>query len=186
MTSLGKLGTAFSRFRIFRRDHHGVAAVEFAMILPVMLTIYLGSVEAGDGFAIDLKVTEVARDVADLATQYVTIDNSDMSSILNASAAIIAPYSAANIVVTVSEVTTDSAGNATVTWSDSLNGTARPVGQKIPLPTSLQMPNTSLILGEVSYNYAPSLGYALTGTIILSDDYFLSPRLSNSVTRVNS
>jgi Flp pilus assembly protein TadG len=175
-----------SCWRIFRGDHRGVAAIEFALILPIMLTIYIGGTELGDGFAIDIKVTEVAHSVADIASQYVTIDNSDMSNILGASAAIIAPYSSANIVVTVSEVTTDSNGKATVTWSDTLNGTARPVGQKITLPTSLQTPNISLILGEVSYGYTPNMGYTLTGTITLSDSYYLYPRLSNSVTRVNS
>jgi Flp pilus assembly protein TadG len=186
MTSTGKSGAILSRFGNFKRDCRGVSAVEFAMILPLMLTIYLGGVEVGDGFAIDVKVTEVARAAADLTTQFVSIDNSEMSSIFNLSEQIVAPYSLANIVVTVSEVTTDSQGNATVTWSDSLNGTARAVGQTITLPTSLQAPNISLILGEVSYSYTPNLGYTITGTITLSDSYYMYPRLSNSVTRVNS
>jgi len=174
------------RLRVFRGERSGTAALEFSFILPVMLTIYLGGIELGDGFAITVKVSETAHIVADLATQYVSIDNSDMSNILGAASSIIAPYSASNITVTVSELTTDASGNATVTWSDSLNGTARPVGQAITLPSSLNTPNISLIFGEVSYQYAPQLGYTLTGTITLSDKYYLYPRLSNSVTRVNS
>jgi Flp pilus assembly protein TadG len=151
-----------------------------------MLTIYLGGVEVGDGFAIDTRVTLVTRSVTDLATQYVTIDNQDMSDILGASTALIAPYAATNITVTVSEITTDSGGNGTVTWSDSLNGTARIVGSKITLPTSLKTANISIILGEVSYNYTPALGYVMTGTITMSDSFYMMPRLVNSVTRSNS
>jgi Flp pilus assembly protein TadG len=176
----------FSRLRAFRSDRRGVAAVEFSLILPVMLTIYLGGVEVGDGFAIDTRVTLVTRSVTDLTTQYITIDNQDMSNILGASTEIVTPYSAANITVTVSEVTTDSSGNGTITWSDSLNGTARVVGSKITLPTSLKIPNISVILGEVSYAYAPALGYVMTGTITMSDSFYMMPRLANSVTRVNS
>jgi Flp pilus assembly protein TadG len=175
-----------SRLRKFRSDRGGVAAVEFSLILPVMLTIYLGGVEVGDGFAVDTRVTLVARSVTDLATQYVTIDNQDMSNILGASTEIVAPYSAANITVTVSEITTDSSGNGTVTWSDSLNGTARTVGSKVTLPASLKTANISIILGEVSYNYTPALGYVLTGTITMSDSFYMMPRLVNSVTRSNS
>jgi len=175
-----------SRLRKFRSDCRGVSAVEFAFILPVMLSLYLGGVEVGDGFAIDTRVTLVARSLTDLATQYVTIDNQDMSNILNASATIIAPYASANITATVSEVTTDNNGNGTITWSDSLNGTARTVGSAITLPASLKIPNTTIILGEVSYNYNPALGYAITGTIKMSDSFYMLPRLSNSVTRVNS
>jgi Flp pilus assembly protein TadG len=175
-----------SRLRRFRKDHRGVAAVEFALILPVMLTIYLGGVEAGDGFAINTRVTLVTRSVTDLATQYVTINNQDMSNILGASTSIVAPYAAANIILTVSEVTTDNNGNGTITWSDSLNGTARTVGSAITLPTSLKIKNISLIFGEVSYSYTPALGYTITGTITMSDSFYMLPRLSNSVTRVNS
>ena len=175
-----------SRLRRFRSDRGGVAAVEFALILPVMLTIYLGGVEVGDGYAIDTRVTLVARSVTDLATQYITIDNQDMSNILGASTEIVAPYASANITVTVSEVTTDSSGNGTVTWSNSLNGTARVVGSKITLPASLQTPNISVILGEVTYAYTPALGYVVTGTITMSDSFYMMPRLANSVTRVNS
>jgi Flp pilus assembly protein TadG len=174
-----------SRLRRFRRDRRGVAAVEFALILPVMLTIYLGGVEVGDGFAIDTRVTLVTRSVTDLATQYITINNQDMSNILGASTSVVAPYAAANITVTLSEVTNNS-GAWTVTWSDSLNGTARTVGSAITLPTSLQTVTGSLILGEVTYKYTPALGYVMTGTITMSDSFYMMPRLSNSVTRSNS
>ena len=109
-----------------------------------------------------------------------------MSGIMSASSAVVAPYSAAPLVITLSEVTTDANGNATVTWSDSLNGTARPVGQSVTLPTQLQTANISLIWAEVSYAYKPNTGYVLTGTLTLSDQVFMYPRLVNSVTRVNS
>ena len=186
MTAYNILISIISRLRTLHGDRRGVAAVEFSLILPIMLTIYLGGVEIGDGFAIDTRVTLVARSVTDLATQYVTIDNQDMSNILGASTTILAPYAAANIIVTVSEITTDSSGNGTVTWSDSLNGTARTVGTKITLPTSLKTANISIIFGEVSYNYTPALGYTITGTITMSDSFYMMPRLVNSVTRSNS
>ncbi len=181
-----KLIGILSSLRKFVSNRGGVAAVEFSLILPMMLAIYLGGVEVGDGFAIDTRVTLVTHSVTDLATQFVTIDNQDMSTILNASSAIITPYSASNIAVTISEITTDSNGRGTVTWSDSLNGTARVVGSVVALPISLQIKNISLILGEVSYSYTPALGYVMTGTITMSDSFYMLPRLSNSITRVNS
>ena len=35
----------------FARDRRGVSAVEFAMLLPLMLTLYLGTVEISQGVA---------------------------------------------------------------------------------------------------------------------------------------
>jgi Flp pilus assembly protein TadG len=172
--------------RRFAGNRQGVSAVEFALMLPIMLTLYLGGVELGDGFGINFKSTISARTVADLASQYVTIDNSTMSTILGAATTVVAPYSANNMSVTVSEVTINNKGVATITWSDSLNGTAHTVGTVITLPASLQTPNISLIWGEVSYPYKPQMGYVVTGTITMYQSIFFYPRLSSSVTRVNS
>jgi Flp pilus assembly protein TadG len=178
---------AFQRIRDFARDRKGVSAVEFSVVLPFMLVAYLGSVEIGNGIATKLRVTLTARTVADLATQYFTIKNADMTGILSASSAVMAPYSTGPMVITLSEVTTDAGGNATVTWSDSLNGTARPVGQPVTLPAGIQStPLVSFIWAEVKYAYAPNLGYVMTGTLMLSDQVFMYPRLANYVNRVNS
>jgi Flp pilus assembly protein TadG len=174
-----------SPLRALRGDHRGVAAVEFAIVLPFMLTLYVGGVELGDGLSINVKVTDTAHIVADLTSQNTCVTSGTtgtMATILGASSATIAPYSASNLVVTVSEVSTNASGVATVAWSQSLNGTARTVGQTMTLPTSLAgQANISLILGEVSYAYTPQLGYTITGTVNLADSYYLFPRNSTSV-----
>jgi len=176
-----------TRLRDFSADPRGVAALEFAIVLPFMLVLYIGGIELGDAFAIEVKVTDTAHIVADLTAQNTSINNATMSSILCASSAVIAPYSASNLIVTVSEVSTNASGSATVTWSNSLNGTARTVGQAMTLPSSLAgQANISLILTEVSYSYSPQLGYTISGTVNLSDSYYLYPRNSSSITRVNA
>lgn len=171
-------------------DANAVAAVEFAMVLPLMLLLYVGGVELGNGLAINLKVSATAHGVADMVSQNTSISASQMQNILGGSTAIIAPYAAADssgkplMTVTVSEVSTDSSGNATIQWSQSTSPTgARPVGQRVTLPASLtgaQNNNISLILGEVSYAYTPNLGYTIAGTVTLSDSYYLFPRCSTN------
>jgi len=103
---------------------------------------------------------------------------------LGASSATIAPYSVGNATVTVSEVSTDASGKATVTWSQALNGTPRPTGQPMTLPAALGNPSpplVSLILGEVTYQYTPNLGYTISGTVPIADSYYLFPRVSSTV-----
>jgi Flp pilus assembly protein TadG len=175
-----------SRLRDFARAQGGVAAIEFAAVLPFMLTAYLGGVEYGDGVAINRKVAITTHAVADLASRTPTIKNADMAAILGASSAVIAPYDPGQLAVTVSQVAVDSKGNATISWSDTLNGTARAVNSPITLPGGLATPGSFYILGEVKYNYTPTLGYVLTGTLTFSNQIFMSPRESVSVTRINS
>jgi len=180
------LDRPISQLRGFARNRRGIAAVEFAIILPFMLVLYLGSIEAGNGLAVQFKAALASRAVADLASQYTSINNSTMTGILNAAATVVAPYSASGMVVTISEITTNASGQGTITWSDSLNGTAHTVGQSVTLPTALQIANTSLIWSEVTYPYQPSLGMVMTGTINIYQSSYFYPRLATSITRVNS
>src|SRR5262252_723392 len=126
--------TPSRQIRSLIADQRGVSAVEFAMLLPLMITLYLGAVEISQGVGIDRKVTLTTRTVADLASQVSSINNADMTNLLNASAAVIVPYDTTQLKVTVSEITIDSNGTAKIVWSDTLNGTARAVGSTVTLP----------------------------------------------------
>jgi len=166
-----------------RRDQNGVSAVEFAMLLPLMVTLYLGAVEVSQAVSIHRKVTLTARTVADLASQVTSINNADMTNMLTAASAVIAPFASGELKVTVSAVSIDANGIARVTWSDTLNGTARAVNSTVALPSALNVPNSQLIWSEVHYNYLPTVGYVVTGALNLFDQIYMRPRLSESVNR---
>ena len=165
------------------RDERGVSAVEFAMLLPLMITLYLGGVEVSQGIAVDRKVTLVARSLGDLVAQSTTVTNSDMTNILSASTAVVQPFPDATLKVTVSSVAIDAQSVAKVVWSDTKNGTARAIGTTVTLPTALNVASTSLIWAEAQYAYTPTIGYVITGTMTLKDQIYMRPRLSDSVTR---
>jgi Flp pilus assembly protein TadG len=177
------LRSAVRRFAGLAGDERGVSAVEFAMLLPLMLTLYLGTVEVSQGIGADRKVTLTARTVADLVAQVSSIDNTGMTNSLSAAAAVMAPFPSGNLKVTVSSVSIDAGGKATVDWSDSFNGTARAKGSTVTLPAALVVPNSSLIWSEVQYSYTPTIGYVVSGTLSLKDQIYMRPRLSNSVDR---
>ena len=164
-----------------RGQNEGVSAIEFALVLPFMLLMYIGSVELGDGLAIEFKVTEVARTVTDLASQQLSIDPAAMTGILGASAKIVAPYPPTNLVMTLSEVSTNGQGQGTITWSCSLNGTGHAIGSSVTLPVALQTANISLLWGEATYPYTPQLGYVVTGTVDIYETAYFYPRLVTSV-----
>jgi Flp pilus assembly protein TadG len=167
----------------FAKERRGIAAVEFAMLLPMMMTLFLGSVEVTTGIAIQRKVTLTARAVADLSSQFTAIADTDMTNVLNASSDIIAPYASAQLATVVSELSINAQGQATVVWSDTLNGTARTVGSAVTVPSNLAIANTYLILGEAQYKYSPSYGFVVTGTLTLSDQIYMRPRQANSIAR---
>jgi Flp pilus assembly protein TadG len=169
----------------FARERRGMAAVEFAMLLPMLMTLFLGTVEVTTGVAIQRKVTLTARALADLSSQYTSITAADMTNILNVSSDIIAPYSATTLKSVVSELAISAQGQATVVWSQTLNGTALTAGQVVSIPSSLAVANSYLLLGQTSYSYNPTYGYVVTGTLTLSENVYMRPRQSNSVALTN-
>jgi Flp pilus assembly protein TadG len=163
-------------FRRLARDKRGVSAVEFALLAPVMIGLYLGCVEISAGVGADRKVSLTAAALANLSSQVTTISSTDMGNILDASTAIIAPYSASNLKMSVSCLNIDSTGKATVKWSVTRNGSAK--SGVLTIPAALAVPNSQLIYSEVSYAYTPTIGYTITGTLNLSDQMYMSPRIT--------
>ncbi len=171
-----------SILRRFARDPKGVSAVEFAIVLPFMVALYIGSIELGDGLAIKFKTTIAVRTVTDLASQYTSINTSTMSSILNAGAVVLVPYSTASMPITLTEITTNSSGVGKVIWSCSLNGTPRTWNSTYTMPSNLQTASITVLLGEATYPYTPGMGYAITGTVNIYQSIFFYPRLTSTIT----
>lgn len=171
--------------RRFLRDRRGISAVEFALLLPIMLTLFLGGTEITQGITIKRKTTIVTRTIGDLVAQDTSVTNGEMNTILAASAAVVAPFSAGTLTLTVSSIAIDGAGVAKIVWSDASNGaTAHARGTPVTLPPGLnQFPNTTLIWAEAQYDYTPTVGYVVSGTLALKDQLYLRPRLVNKICR---
>jgi len=193
--------SVLGRISRFRRDRRGVSAVEFAFVAPVMIGLYLGCAEISDGVAADRKVSLTAGALANLAASCSNsnanggscannnISTTEMSNILDASSAIIAPYSAAKLTMTVSCIKIDANAVAKVQWSVTRNGTARATGSVYSFNnnnSALAVKSSYLILSEVTYAYTPTVGYTITGTLTLSDQMFMSPRVQNQAPSYNN
>ena len=167
--------------RRFAEHRGGLALVEFAMVLPFLLLLYLAGYQVSDALSCNRKVTITTRAVADLTTQYSAITDDGITDILNASTKIMAPYNAANAMVRVSELSTDATGKTTVVWSRIATGVGRAAGSSYTLPATIKTNGTNMIVAEVSYAYKPAVNFGIVGPLNLSDVIYMNPRVSNSV-----
>jgi Flp pilus assembly protein TadG len=176
-------GSLAGRVRSLVADQSGVSAVEFAILLPLMMTLYLGGVEISQAVGADRKVTLVARTTADLVAQVASVSVNDKDNIMNAGKAVLIPYDSSKLSIKLTNVTIDSTGKATVCWSQTYpTGTEAESGDvSSKIPAALKVPSTTLIWSEVAYQYTPTIGYVVTGTLNLTDQIFMRPRLTTSV-----
>lgn len=170
--------TRFAAYE-FLADGRGLAATEFAVIVPLMLVMFFGTVEFSSAVAIDRKVTLMARTLSDLTSQSTSVADTDMTNFFAASTAMLTPYSATPVVATITELYVDSTQTAHVQWSKG--SSPRTQKSSVSIPTTLAIADTYLIFSEVSYTYTPSVGYVLKSAVTLSDVAYTRPRQSTCV-----
>jgi Flp pilus assembly protein TadG len=174
------------------KDRSGIAATEFAVIVPMMLVMFFGTVEFSSGVAIDRKVTLIARTLADLTSQAQTVNNNDLSTFFGIGDQIMAPYSQPIYPLpnaTISELYIDPAtGAARVQWSQG--SAPRATSSPVTIPASLIaldlngkiIQNQYLLYSEVNFLYKPTIGYVMAKSgVNLSDVAYARPRQSNCV-----
>ncbi len=157
------------RFARFRWAERGVVAVEFALILPAMLTIWFGMIVAADAVNADRRASVLSRTLSDLASQYAAVSQSDLDAIFGAARAVLWPVAPTGLGMRLSSIDFDGAGNAWLDWSGvpsdpTMRGTFAALSRCTRLsdvPPGLSVPRTSVIRAEVNLKYTPSLASQL-------------------------
>jgi Flp pilus assembly protein TadG len=182
----------------------GNSAVEFSVIVPVMLVMFFGTIELSSGVAVDRKTTLVARTLSDLTSQskdqsLTDTDNTGyMLNVFTSAIAILQPYAAVPATATISEIYVDSNAIASIQWSTAatfgagavqatLVTSSRSAGNIVTtlVPSQLLVKRTYLILSEVNYVYTPTIGYVMKAAITLKDTAYTRPRLFSCLTYNN-
>jgi Flp pilus assembly protein TadG len=178
---MNPMRTIWLRFRRrafeLRGNTSGVAAIEFAMIIPIMAALFVGTYEFSAGVAVDRKVTIMARTLSDLTSQNTSVTDDQLTNFFNASKAIMTPYSPTPVEGTITELFINpSTLKARVQWSKG----AHPLlaGAIVDIPDALKVANTYLIFSEVKYKYVPSVAWFINKVdgIPLSDISYTRPR----------
>jgi Flp pilus assembly protein TadG len=171
------------------RDDRGIAAVEFAMIAPLMIVMFFGMIDVSMGVGADRKVTVIAQSMSDLASRYRAVTDTEFTNFFNIGSAMLAPYTTSSLSSTISQVYIDpTTGTGKIYWSKG--DAVRAVNSSITVPTGLIgkdssnniLANQYLILAEVTYLYKPIIGYVVPKAgITLAESTYTRPRQSTCV-----
>ena len=179
----------------FWSDRRGIAAVEFALIMPLLLIMYFVTMEASQAIETSKKVSRIGSMVADLITQQPTIVKADIDAIMQIGTVTLQPYnrSTPSITVTAIQVTTDATPLVQVVWSRKLvNGVASAGPTPTTVPATLRVGGTFLIRVDSNLGYTPVITWSagsqqklgLTSAfnnISMGETYYLRPRRSVTI-----
>ncbi|MBV8799292.1 MAG: pilus assembly protein [Alphaproteobacteria bacterium] len=158
----------------------GTVAIEFAFIAPILILLFLGTIELCNALICRQKVTTVAASAADLVAQNASTTASQINDVFSALNAIVYPYpsSGAKIVITSIKEDPNHVGQYVVAWSRAQNTLARTKNASITVPAGLVTSGASVIFAEISYTYTPPSNRVIKVPFTMSDSFYARPRQS--------
>ncbi|HEX5379602.1 MAG TPA: TadE/TadG family type IV pilus assembly protein [Phenylobacterium sp.] len=165
----------------FTRDRRGAAAVEFALIAPIMLLLYYGLAELTQGLMADRRAAHVAATIGDLAAQDTQLNQTEIDDVFMVGQAIISPFPSAPLSMRITSVKADASGNPKVVWSKASGTMTALTGDVSGVPAGLIAANESVIMAEASYHYTSSIKKVIPNGLNFSQKYYLKPRKGSEV-----
>ena len=170
------------------QDRDGIAATEFAVIVPIMLVLFFGVVEMSNGITAYRKVTIMAHALSDLTSQSVSVQDSDLTNFFCAANGVMTPYvsgtcPSAAVTQSIVELWVNPSLQARVQWAKNSDGSPPlAAGTVVTIPASLQVANTYVIYSSIRYTYVPTIGYVMNKSgVLLTDFAYTRPRQSQCV-----
>lgn len=191
--ALGKaLSSGTSRLtavaRRFAASRSGVGAVEFAIIAPLLLMLYITAFELTIGLGVAKRASRSAGSIADLVTQQKSVSKAYLGTMKDVAAAIFVPHRTTDMTLKVSGIAVDANGNATIAWSWKQDGTrAYTAGNSVTVPKDLRTPNSFLVHSELSVPhqllmFMPGLVPPEMRSINIGRDYYFRQRTEDKIT----
>jgi len=173
-----------TRFVRFARDRRGLAALEFALIAPMMIVVLFGAIELTELLATNRRAENTTASIADVISRDTTVNNAEITDLWKAASALMFPNASGPLKMRVSSIQVESASSAKVLWSEGANGySPRSKGSAMTLPAGMMVAGTSVVIAESSYNYVPPIGVFLDIAINLDHIEYRRPRVADPVTR---
>lgn len=181
--------------RRYRDSRDGVAAVEFALIVPLLLLLYLGTMEISSGVSLNKRVSRVASTTADLVTQQSAVDRARLEAIMEVGESILFPYQADTPRITIVgiDVDDDHPQGGQIMWSRRMNKDGSyddgwTAGGYTWVPNRLRIDETFVVMVQVEIRYLPLITWVTDRNadgsavgIDMEETYWFHPRLVDQI-----
>jgi Flp pilus assembly protein TadG len=163
----------------FAGDVRGVAAIEFALIVPVLIVCYLGLSEFGQAYMAQKRMTHTTSQVADMIARAPETSRAEIDAVMDIGSLIMQPFPEAPLDLRVTSITRDNNGVARVDWSRGRGMAALSGVQTVP--AGLIANGETIIMGEAAYDYDSPLDTFVPAGTRFSGRHYLRPRLTDQI-----
>ena len=184
------LDNRFTRLlRQLARDRDGVGAIEFAILVPVLLLLYLGALQTTLALGVAQRTSRAAGTIADIVTQQSAVTKATLATMPSVANAIFVPYTITGMTLKITGIQIDASSKATVLWSWEQDGTtAYTAGSVVTsVPSEMNKANSFLVRTEMGAPYqlisfGPDFLPKGMNSIVMQRQYFYRQRTGTSIT----
>lgn len=170
------------------QDRSGIGAIEFAILVPVLLLLYLGALQTTIVLSVAQRATRAASSVADIVTQQASVNKATLAAMPSVATAIFVPYTITGMTLKITGISIDASNNATVLWSWAQDGTTPyTAGSAVTtVPSDMNKASSFLVRAELGAPYQLMTfgsGFLPSGynSITLQRQYFYRQRTGTSI-----
>jgi Flp pilus assembly protein TadG len=167
-----------------QKNEDGLAAIEFALLAPLLITMYFGLAEVASAISVNRAVSHATNVAGDLATQSTDIDKENLEDVLTATLRVMAIPEPQKVTIQLDSWSRDVSGKDVLVGSATMNAGASklPSFNVAKVDKTLLNENSGIVVARVSYNYSPFKAMFFDSDITMSESFVLKPRRSSNVT----
>lgn len=174
--------------RRFCGDQRGVSAIEFALVVPILLIMYIGAMELGQAIETNKKLGRMASTIADLITQErQSIPGGKLTSFMKLGETIVLPYqrSEHSVVVAAIEFNNDAPPVGNVVWRGAELGedATCPEIEIENVPATLKTPGSFIVGVQTCLPYKSVIDW--NGTVMSKIGFTSTSAPTISMTKVS-
>lgn len=180
---MGFLSAILYRFspKRWMREEGGVAAVEAALLFPVMLTLLLGMIDIGNAILSNQKTITASQVAADLIARKETVSTSDINEAVEAARLAIEPFPTSTFGIDIVSLRFDDNGAPQVVWRETRNMTAN--DNAVASTALIGEPGEGMVIVSVVFRYDPVFAGFVFDEIPMEEVAFVRGRKSPVVNR---
>lgn len=163
------------------RDEEGMAAVESALIFPILLTLLLGVFDLGNGILANQKTIRASQVTADLITRNRSVDDAAIDDAIEAGRLAYEPMDSTSFGIDVVSISFDDEANAQIVWRETRN--MAPMSNVLEDVAALAEPGNGVLVVGVQYDFEPVFAGFVVNTIEMEERAFSRGRKSAVVTK---
>lgn len=165
-----------SSLKAYSSEENAVAAVEVALLFPVLFMLLLGLLDVGYGILASQKTIRASQVVSDLIARKSTLSSDDISEAIEAGRLALEPFDTSSFGIDVVSIYFDEEGDSQVCWRETVNMSTN--DNALESMNDIGTDGEGAVAVTVRYIYSPDFSSHVIGDLTMKEVSFTRGRKS--------